>query len=266
MRPSVVAQPADLVAVLLTGVEDAGERAQGRAPGARGGRAVRVVEQDRPLETPNWWCSTTRPRRRSRCLVARGRIVVCRGMLRCLGAAEREALLAHERAHLRGSHHRFQMATHSGRQPAAATAGPGRWLRPGAMGRRGGRSPNRQPDGRRPRRRSGGSRLCRYAAARHSGRERRSCVPAGAGPAGPAAPAPQPALRGGRPPSRPVLRQPGQRRVGQREPGRERGAGPVRGGCRGAGRRVGGAPSAAAGRLLPPRRSRRPRKAPQVGA
>ncbi|WP_406438793.1 M56 family metallopeptidase [Streptomyces sp. NBC_00631] len=39
---------------------------------------------------------------------APGRIVVSRGMLRCLGAAEREALLAHERAHLRGRHHVFQ--------------------------------------------------------------------------------------------------------------------------------------------------------------
>ncbi|MFG2729209.1 M48 family metalloprotease [Streptomyces canus] len=37
-----------------------------------------------------------------------GRIVVSRGMLRCLGDAEREALLAHERAHLRGRHHLFQ--------------------------------------------------------------------------------------------------------------------------------------------------------------
>ncbi|MDX3113138.1 MULTISPECIES: M56 family metallopeptidase [Streptomyces] len=39
---------------------------------------------------------------------APGRIVVSRGMLRCLGDAEREALLAHERAHLNGRHHRFQ--------------------------------------------------------------------------------------------------------------------------------------------------------------
>ncbi|MFF4902449.1 M56 family metallopeptidase [Streptomyces sp. NPDC001068] len=37
-----------------------------------------------------------------------GRIVVSRGMLRRLGDAEREALLAHERAHLRGRHHVFQ--------------------------------------------------------------------------------------------------------------------------------------------------------------
>ncbi|KUN09317.1 peptidase M48 Ste24p [Streptomyces yokosukanensis] len=39
---------------------------------------------------------------------APGRIVVSRGMLRCLGDGEREALLAHERAHLRGRHHLFQ--------------------------------------------------------------------------------------------------------------------------------------------------------------
>lgn len=37
-----------------------------------------------------------------------GRIVVSRGMLRCLDDREREALLAHERAHLRGRHHLFQ--------------------------------------------------------------------------------------------------------------------------------------------------------------
>ncbi|MDR3035853.1 MAG: M56 family metallopeptidase [Kitasatospora sp.] len=39
---------------------------------------------------------------------APGRIVVSRGMLRCLGGDEREAMLAHERAHLRGRHHLFQ--------------------------------------------------------------------------------------------------------------------------------------------------------------
>ncbi|MER5796216.1 M56 family metallopeptidase [Streptomyces sp. NPDC001980] len=41
---------------------------------------------------------------------APGRIVVSHGMLRCLGDTEREALLAHERAHLRGRHHVFQSA------------------------------------------------------------------------------------------------------------------------------------------------------------
>jgi len=39
---------------------------------------------------------------------APGRIVVSRGMLRRLGDQEREALLAHERAHLRGRHYLFQ--------------------------------------------------------------------------------------------------------------------------------------------------------------
>ncbi|MGW1558119.1 M56 family metallopeptidase [Streptomyces sp. NPDC002144] len=39
---------------------------------------------------------------------APGRIVVSRGMLRCLGDDEREALLAHERAHLRDRHHLYQ--------------------------------------------------------------------------------------------------------------------------------------------------------------
>lgn len=39
---------------------------------------------------------------------APGRVVVSRGMLRCLGDVEREALFAHERAHLRGRHHLFQ--------------------------------------------------------------------------------------------------------------------------------------------------------------
>ncbi|MET7730273.1 M56 family metallopeptidase [Streptomyces sp. NPDC005402] len=37
-----------------------------------------------------------------------GRVVVSRGMLRCLSDRERAALLAHERAHLRGRHHLFQ--------------------------------------------------------------------------------------------------------------------------------------------------------------
>jgi Zn-dependent protease with chaperone function len=39
---------------------------------------------------------------------APGRIVVSRGMLRCLADDERAAMLAHERAHLRGRHHRFK--------------------------------------------------------------------------------------------------------------------------------------------------------------
>lgn len=40
---------------------------------------------------------------------APGRIVVSRGMLRALDGAERHALLAHERAHLRHRHHAFQI-------------------------------------------------------------------------------------------------------------------------------------------------------------
>lgn len=39
-----------------------------------------------------------------------GRIVVTTGMLRALEPAEREALFAHERAHLQGRHHRFLAA------------------------------------------------------------------------------------------------------------------------------------------------------------
>lgn len=39
-----------------------------------------------------------------------GRIVVSRGMLRCLDPAERRVLFAHERSHLRNHHHRFQLA------------------------------------------------------------------------------------------------------------------------------------------------------------
>ncbi|MGW0971555.1 M48 family metalloprotease [Streptomyces sp. NPDC002516] len=41
-----------------------------------------------------------------------GRIVVSRGMLQCLAPAEREALLAHERAHLLHRHHHFQTLWH----------------------------------------------------------------------------------------------------------------------------------------------------------
>ncbi|MFF7340889.1 M56 family metallopeptidase [Streptomyces sp. NPDC008163] len=41
-----------------------------------------------------------------------GRIVVTSGMLRALGPAEREALLAHERAHLAARHHLFLSVAH----------------------------------------------------------------------------------------------------------------------------------------------------------
>ncbi|MFC8448620.1 M48 family metalloprotease [Kitasatospora sp. NPDC057223] len=41
-----------------------------------------------------------------------GRVVVTQGMLRALGPAEREVLLAHERAHLTGRHHLMSVAAH----------------------------------------------------------------------------------------------------------------------------------------------------------
>lgn len=41
-----------------------------------------------------------------------GRVVVSSGMLRVLDASERQALLAHERAHLRHRHHLFSLALH----------------------------------------------------------------------------------------------------------------------------------------------------------
>jgi hypothetical protein len=56
-----------------------------------------------------------------------GRIVVTTGMLRALGPAEREALLAHERAHLAGRHHLFLAAfalAHSCHPALRALRGP----------------------------------------------------------------------------------------------------------------------------------------------
>lgn len=53
----------------------------------------------------------------------RGRIVVTTGLLAALGASERRALFAHERAHLAGHHHRFLLAVQ-----LAARANP--FLRP----------------------------------------------------------------------------------------------------------------------------------------
>jgi Zn-dependent protease with chaperone function len=50
---------------------------------------------------------------------AGGRVVVSQGMLAALTAAERRVLFAHERAHLRGGHHR-----HSGVAAAAAALNP----------------------------------------------------------------------------------------------------------------------------------------------
>ncbi|AKJ11585.1 peptidase M48 Ste24p [Streptomyces incarnatus] len=68
-------------------------RTRRECAGLRGGTELAVLDDDAPLA----FALPGRP----------GRIVVSRGMLRCLGDAEREALLAHERAHLRGRHHLF---------------------------------------------------------------------------------------------------------------------------------------------------------------
>ncbi|WP_327387065.1 M56 family metallopeptidase [Streptomyces sp. NBC_01207] len=64
-------------------------RARALAAGSRG--ELVVLEQ----EHPDAYALPGRP----------GRIVITSGMLRALSAAEREVLLAHERAHLRGRHH-----------------------------------------------------------------------------------------------------------------------------------------------------------------
>ncbi|MEU2930762.1 M56 family metallopeptidase [Streptomyces sp. NPDC007251] len=68
-------------------------RARRECAGLRGDTELAVLDDDAPLAfaLPG----------------APGRIVVSRGMLRCLGDDERDALLAHERAHLRGRHHLF---------------------------------------------------------------------------------------------------------------------------------------------------------------
>jgi Zn-dependent protease with chaperone function len=161
---------------------------------------------------------------------APGRIVVSKGMLRCLGDAEREALLAHERAHLRGRHHRFQTVWR-----LTAAANP--LLRPLAG--------------------AGGFVLERWADEEAAVRVgSRTVVARAVGRAAlAAADASRPAadLRGGRPSAHPVLRRAGQRRLGQREPGRQRGTRPVRGRGRRDERSRGGPRPAAAGR---PRRSR----------
>ncbi|MEU6416087.1 M56 family metallopeptidase [Streptomyces spiralis] len=68
-------------------------RARRECAGLRGDTELAVLDDDVPLAfaLPG----------------APGRIVVSRGMLTCLGSGERAALLAHERAHLRGRHHLF---------------------------------------------------------------------------------------------------------------------------------------------------------------
>ncbi|MER6569292.1 M56 family metallopeptidase [Streptomyces sp. NPDC001093] len=89
--------------VLATGVVSLGvsalrqarhvARVRRECKGLRGDTELAVVDDDAPLAfaLPG----------------APGRIVVSRGMLCCLGDDEREALLAHERAHLRRRHHLF---------------------------------------------------------------------------------------------------------------------------------------------------------------
>ncbi|MEU6537941.1 M56 family metallopeptidase [Streptomyces sp. NPDC047000] len=69
-------------------------RARRECAGLPGGTELAVVDDDVPLA----FALPGKP----------GRIVVSRGMLRCLDDDGRQALLAHERAHLRGRHHVFQ--------------------------------------------------------------------------------------------------------------------------------------------------------------
>jgi Zn-dependent protease with chaperone function len=65
-----------------------------------------------------------------------GRIVVSSGMLRLLDGPEREALLAHERAHLRHRHHLFLLVLHltAVMNRFAAAVGAGRSVCRGAVG------------------------------------------------------------------------------------------------------------------------------------
>lgn len=69
-------------------------RARRECAGLPGGTELAVVDDDVPLA----FALPGKP----------GRIVVSRGMLCCLDGDGRQALLAHERAHLRGRHHVFQ--------------------------------------------------------------------------------------------------------------------------------------------------------------
>ncbi|MGW1890450.1 M56 family metallopeptidase [Streptomyces sp. NPDC002004] len=66
------------------------------AAGTAGDLSVRADERPYAYALPGW----SGPRRT-------GRVVVSSGMLRALGADEREVLLAHERAHVAGRHHVF---------------------------------------------------------------------------------------------------------------------------------------------------------------
>ncbi|WNM31398.1 M48 family metalloprotease [Streptomyces sp. Li-HN-5-11] len=87
---------AGFVSLVLAAVRQARHLLWARRECARmpGGSELTVVDDD----TPQAFALPGAP----------GRIVVSRGMLRCLDGEEREALLAHERAHLRGRHHVFQ--------------------------------------------------------------------------------------------------------------------------------------------------------------
>lgn len=154
---------------------------------------------------------------------APGRIVVSRGMLRCLGDREREALLAHERAHLRGRHHLFQTLW---RLSAAANpllrplSGAGRfvlerWADEEAAVRVGDRTVVAHAVGRAALVELGGP------VPPGAGRDRRCGTAAGPGAARSSSPAPGPAVRRGRRAPRRVLREPGRRGDRQRADDRD---------------------------------------------
>ncbi|MDJ0383528.1 M56 family metallopeptidase [Streptomyces sp. G-G2] len=88
---------AGAVSLVLAAVRQAGHLLRARRECARapGDSQLVVIDDD----TPQAFALPGAP----------GRIVVSRGMLRCLGNEEREALLAHERAHLRSRHHLFHI-------------------------------------------------------------------------------------------------------------------------------------------------------------
>ncbi len=154
---------------------------------------------------------------------APGRIVVSRGMLRCLGDREREALLAHERAHLRGRHHLFQTLWR-----LSAAANP--LLRP--LSRVGGFVLERWAD-EEAAVRVGDRTVVAHAVGRaalvSSANRSRPALAATGGAVpqrvrallAPPPPAPGPAVRRGRRAPRPVLREPGRRGDRQRADDRD---------------------------------------------
>ncbi|WP_307180296.1 M48 family metalloprotease [Streptomyces canus] len=115
-----------------------------------------------------------------------GRIVVSRGMLRCLGDGEREALLAHERAPLRCRHHLL-------RAVLRLTAAVNPLMRPPAeaggfvLDRRADEEAAAHVDSRTVVARAVGraAHLRRRIPPRCPGRNRRGGAPTGTGPAGP---------------------------------------------------------------------------------